>query len=233
MRIGVGDDTAWQASLASVGIRTAILAWFDFESGAIGVWTGSHPITVSDADTLLNGKTFEPIVQGTMINVGVNNFSYSGSDALTLSLAIPDTPTDAMANASTDSSEYQGRVAIIWRALMVTPPTTGAAAVWAFKRTRAGSMDELNFSANGQTRTFTLSIEGHASIISNASGSTYLDQKKFDSADTSQDSAVNIANNPQTPTSGSQGSYGGAGGGDVGSPNGGNGLDRSTRYYLD
>ena len=51
-----------------------------------------------------------------------------------------------------------------------------------------------------RSHTFTPSIEGHAGIISNATNSTYMDQKKFDPADTSQDYVAAWANGDPDPT---------------------------------
>ena len=67
---------------------------------------------------------------------------------------------------------------------------------------RAGSMDSLEVVEDGDAQLFTLAIEGHASMITKASQSSYLDQPKFDPSDTSQAYAVSIANNPNGPGSG-------------------------------
>lgn len=217
-----GSNPELTAALEAAGIRTAILAWFDFESGPIGCWTGGYPIQVSDADAVLNGKTFEPLQNGVLINVGGNQFSLDGSEALTLSMTLTDLPPDFMIYASLDPSEYQARTCILWRAIMVTPPSANAAAVWAFRRVRAGSMDELRITNSGSEHIFTLTVEGHASMITKASGSTYLDQPKIDPSDTSQRYAVSIANNPRAPGRNASGSIGG-GGSSVGGGGGGDG----------
>lgn len=224
-----GLEAEWTAALKSeFGITPAVLVWFDFQSGPVGVWTGTHPLTATGTgDLLLDNKQFEPIVNGSMVHIGDNSFNYQGSEALTLSLAIPETPTNHMTIASVDPDEYQARTAIMWRAIMVTPPYPGAAAVWAFRRVRAGAMDELSITYNGEEHMFTLTVEAHASMISSATGSTYLDQKRFDPADNSQDFAVSIANNPNSPSRGSSGGYGGG----MGSLGGGAGRGHSGRLW--
>ncbi|MCW2365545.1 hypothetical protein M2341_000992 [Sphingobium sp. B7D2B] len=198
MREGVTD---WLDALSANGIRTGIMGWFDFASGPVAVWTGWTAIQpVGSGDAMLDGVRFEPLQEGIPVAIGENTYSYTGSDEMTVTLAVPSVPTHAMIAASLDPDEYRGRTAIIWRALMVTLPTTTQPAEWAFRRVRAGAMDKVVMSNNGQERLFTLTIEAHQSMITKASGSNYLDQPRLDPTDTSQDFAVSIANSPNTPT---------------------------------
>lgn len=212
-----GIDSTWTDALEAAGIRTAIAAWLDFASGPVAIWTGENGIYVTGTgDTALDGLTFQPLIDGLMIDVGSNTFSYSGSEALTVSLGIPDSPTTAELNSTIDPSEYQTRTAIFWRAVQVTPTSGTTPASWSFRRVRAGSMDELKITNDGTHHFFTMTIEGHAAMISSATASTYLDQPKFDAADTSQAYAVSIANNPKSPSLASTGSTGGASSGGLG-----------------
>src|SRR5665213_1315953 len=184
-----GIDSTWTAALASKGISTGILGWFDFADEAIGIWTGTQAIMpTGTGDTLLDGHTFQPLSSGNLVQVGDNAFSYTGSSAMTVSLAIPAAPTTAMLLSASDPSEYQTRTAVLWRTLMITPPDSTTPAAWSFRRVRAGAMDELSITHDGQKHLFSLTIEAHASMISGISGSTYLDQKtRYDPNDTSQD----------------------------------------------
>ncbi len=196
-----GTDTSILAALEAAGITTCILGSLEFKSETVNVWTGAHPLTVQGStDTLLDGKTFEPMVHGVVLNIGDNAFSMSGSEALDISLAIPSAPSRAIAAATVYPDEYQGRLATLWRAIMIVPPGAGTPPTWAFRRIRSGSMDQVKVSNDGISHTFTLSIEGHASLISNASNSTYMDQKRFDAADTSQDYAASCANGDPAPS---------------------------------
>lgn len=202
MRDGINEQ--WTEALASQGIRTGLLGWFDFKSSPVGVWTGWRSIKpMGTGDSILDGKTFDPFAEGIPVSVGDNTYSYTGSDALDINLAAPGELTPEMVYASLDPEEYQGRTAIIWRALMVTLPTATQPAEWAFRRVRAGVMDSLKITHTGDQFIFNLTIEAHASMMTNATGSSYLDQPKFDPSDTSQNYAVSIANNPQTPGRGS------------------------------
>lgn len=210
-----GLSSAWTDALQSqLGITTGYLVSFDFLSGPVHVCTLPMAITpAGSGDTLLDGVTFQPISNGVAVAVGDNSFSYLGSEALSLTLAIPDTPTDTMVAAAISADEYQTRTAVVWRAIIVTPAGATSAAEWNFRRVRAGSMDELVIKNDGQQHTLALTIEGHAGMISNASGSTYLDQKtKFDEVDTSQDYAASLANSRGAPAASAAGGGGGGGG---------------------
>lgn len=196
-----GTNTEVLAALEAAGITTCLLASLEFKSETVNVWTGSGALDVRDStDSLLDGKRFEPLVHGVVLNIGDNSFSMSGSDPLTISLAIPAAPSQAIAAATVHPDEYQGRIATLWRAIMIAPPGLGTPPTWVFRRVRAGSMDKVETSNDGLSRTFTLTIEGHAALISNASNSTYMDQKRFDPTDTSQDYVAACANGEPAPS---------------------------------
>jgi hypothetical protein len=198
MRDGITAE--WLDALEAQGIRTAIMGYLDFYSEPIRLWTGWTTIQpMGSGDIHLDNHIFEPIADGVPIQIGDNAFSYQGSDELSLALAVPETTPDALVAASLDSSEYKGRRAILWRALMITPPNATNPAIWSFRRVRSGTMDKLSLSYDGQQRLFTLTIESHSASITNASASTYLDQPLFDINDTSQAYAVSIANDPRVP----------------------------------
>ena len=196
-----GTDTALVAALEAAGITTAIMASLEFKTETVNVWTGSHQLEVQGStDSVLNGKKFEPLIHGVVLNIGDNSFSMSGSDPLEITLAIPSAPSQAISAASVYADEYQSRNATLWRAIMIASPVPGAPATWAFRRVRSGAMDTVKISNDGLSHTFTLAIEGHASLISAATGSSYLDQKRFDPADASQDYTVSCANGDPAPS---------------------------------
>lgn len=198
MRDGITGP--WLDALEAEGIRTAIMGFFDFKTEPARLWTGWTSIQpMGSGDIYLDNYVFDPIAEGIPIQISDNNFSYQGSEEISLALAVPQTAPDALVAASLDSTEYKGRRAILWRALMITPPNAVAPATWAFRRVRFGMMDKLSLSYDGQQRLFTLTIESHSASITNASASTYLDQPLFDPLDTSQAYAVSIANNPRVP----------------------------------
>lgn len=198
MRSGTNSEIL--AALEAAGITTALMASLDFKSETINMWTGAHALEVQSPDSALNGKRFDPLVHGVVVSIGDNSFSMSGSDPLEIALAIPSAPSTAIAAASVYPDEYQGRTATVWRALMIASPIPGTPATWVFRRVRSGMMDQIKVSNDGQSHIFTLTIEGHAGLISNATGSNYSDQKRFDPNDTSQDYVAACANGDPAPS---------------------------------
>jgi hypothetical protein len=198
-----GTDATILGILGAPKIVTAYCIRLDFQSSTIGVWTGHDAIQpTGSADELLTGMTFDPMVAGVMIDIGENSYSYAGSEEFTLSLAIPASPNVTIAAASVLPAEYQSRPATVWRALLYPQSDPLAQPIWLFRRIRTGAMDKVEITNDGQSHTFQLTIESHQSLISAANNSTYLDQEKFDPTDTSQRSAVAIANGDPAPSKG-------------------------------
>ena len=200
--------------LSAIGaptITTALLARLDFQTDTVFLWTGIMPIIPSGSgDSLLDGNQFEPIAEGVMVEIGENTFAQDGSSELQINLAVPATINASLAAAQTYPSEYQGRAATIWRAIMISSADPLAAPVWVFRRIRSGSMDKLEFQADGSTHNVMLTIESHQGLVSSATNQTYLDQMRYDPADTSQDFAASIVNaNDAAPSKGSVGNYSG------------------------
>ena len=198
MRPGTSSEIL--TALEAAGITTALLVRMDFKNETIFVWTGAHALTVQGStDTLLNNQTFDPLAHGVVAGMGDNAFGATGSEAFTISLGIPAAPSVAISAASVYPDEYQGRIATVWRALMIAQPGPDTPPMWAFRRVRTGAMDSLEIMNDGLTHTFTMSIESHASLISGASQSTYSDQTKFDPQDTSQNFVEACANGSPAP----------------------------------
>lgn len=210
-----GTNAELTAALAAAGITTALCARLEFQSETLFVWTGAHPIQpTGKGDALLDGNTFHPLVNGVMVDVGENAFSYSGSAELPITINVPSAPPIAIAAAQTFPAEYQGRTAILWRAVKIVGNDPLAPPAWLFRRIRSGTMDKVEVVADGQSHRITLTIESHQGKVSNASNQTYLDQRKYDPNDSSQDFAASIANGDPAPAKGSAGS-GGVGYGSV------------------
>lgn len=201
MTKGLSSD--WQDALAAVGIRTGYLARLEFLTETVFVTTLETALAVSGTgDDMLDGNTFEPLAHGVAVSVGDNAYSYDGSEEFTMTMAIPASPSLPIVNAGIYPSEYISRPAYVWRAVMFQPPGVDAPAEWGFRRIRAGTMDRVQVRADGRQHIFTLTLESHASAISGAGGSTWLDQRRYDADDRSQDFAVNIANGSPAPARG-------------------------------
>lgn len=188
------------AAIGAPVITTAYLARLEFKSETIFVWTGNDSIMPQGSgDSLLDNNVFDPLAYGVVIDIGENSFSYNGSDQLEIKMNIPAQPDHAIAAASVFPNEFQARAATIWRGLMVPNINPLAAPVWMFRRIRAGLMDKLEIMNDGQAHTFALTVESHQALITNASNTTYLDQRRYDPNDSSQDYAVSIANGDPAP----------------------------------
>jgi len=181
----------WRNALASqAGITTGTLLRFDFATDPVYVWTGSHPLTVTGTgDTMLDGLTFDGLGSSSPLNIGENSFSYTGSEALTITLVASDPLPVSLAEAQIHASEYQARPFCMWRSIVFAPPSLSAPAQWSFQRTRVGSMDEVEIRRGGGSSIIQITIQSHAARVSAASQSLWLDQKRFDPTDTSQDFA--------------------------------------------
>lgn len=189
------------SAIGATQIRTAYLARLEFQSETAFIWTGAHPIQpTGTGDSLLDGNAFNPLAAGVMVDIGENSFSYNGSEELTIVLAVPTAPSTVIAAASVYPNEYQSRQATIWRALRMPANDPLAPPVWLFRRIRSGAMDKVEIQNDGQSHNFMLTIESHQAQISNATNQSYLDQQRYDPADTSQAHAVSIANGDPGPT---------------------------------
>lgn len=201
MRNGVTPEV--NAALGAAGIVTGIAARLEFQSETLFVWTGAARIQpTGSGESLLDGNTFEPLAEGVIIDVGENTYSMTGSDEFTIALAIPSDAGTAIIASQVYPAEYQSRTAIIWRTFLYPQADPLAPPIWLFRRIRTGAMDKVEVQNDGSTNKFILTIESHQATISNATGQTYLDQKKYDPADTSQDYAVSIANGDPAPSKG-------------------------------
>lgn len=198
-----GIDATVQGIISAPAITTAWCARLDFRSETVCLWTGMGSIApTSSGDYLLDGQTFDSITDGVVTDLGENSFSLSGSEELVVTMAIPASPSTAISASSVYPNEYQSRPVTIWRALLWPQANPLAPPIWLFRRIRSGSMDKIEITNDGTSHNFALTIESHQSRISNASNSSYLDQKRFDPTDTSQDYAASIANGDPAPAKG-------------------------------
>lgn len=195
-----GGTPELTAALESVGITTALMARLDFASGTVAVWTGTSAIQATGSgDVLLDGLTFDPFVHGIALQISDNVNSYTGSEPLTITLGVPGNPSTEMAAASVYPSEYQGRQATLWRAIQVPNSDPLGAPIWMFRRVRSGAMDKIEIQNDGAQHNITLTIEGHAANLSQVTQASYLDQRRLDPNDSSQDFAPSIANGKLAP----------------------------------
>lgn len=188
------------ALLAADGITTAIGARLEFKSGTLFVWTGTTPLTVSGTgDSQLDGNTFSPVGSGLPLEFGDNAFSFNGSEAMEVTLAIGNDAPEALRNSVVFAEEYQARTAVFWRFLIKRAADPTAQPTWLTRRVRAGAMDRVDVTNDGTKHIFKLTVESHASLVSTATNASYLTQERFDPTDTSQRFAPAITNGGLEP----------------------------------
>jgi hypothetical protein len=178
----------WTAALASQGITTAYLIRLEFSTETVLVWTGAYALTpVGQGDVKLDGFTFAPLVDGALYDVGENAYSMSGSGPLDLTISTPESLPDVLAQSQINENVYLARPAYMWRAVMISQAGLSTPAVWLFKRVRTGAIDKLSFVADADTSVCKITIGSHATYISNATNSSWADQRRLDPDDSSQD----------------------------------------------
>ncbi len=213
------------SAVAAPTITTALAARLDFKSGTVFVWTGVGSIIApsNTGDSLLDGQTFDALAHE-MVDIGDNTFSMGGSGELLITLNVPAAPDVTIAAASVYPNEYQGRSGVLWRVVKIDTGNPLAEPVWLFRRIRSATMDKVEIQADGTYHKFALTLESHSGKISNATNQTYLNQRRYDPNDSSQEYSVSIANGDPAPTKASSagsgvsfydsgGSYGVYGGG--------------------
>lgn len=188
-------------AVTAPSITTAIAARLAFKSGTINLWTGIGSIIApnNSGDSLLDGRQFDAIAHE-LIDIGENTYSMNGSGEFTLTLNVPAAPDITIAAASVYPSEYQGRSAVLWRAIKIDSGDPLAQPVWLFRRIRSATMDKVEIQADGSYHKFVLTLESHSGKITNATNQTYLNQRRYDPNDRSQDFAPSIANGDPAPT---------------------------------
>lgn len=206
------------SAVSAPTITTALAARLDFRSGTVFVWTGVGSIIApaNSGDSLLDGQTFDALAHE-MVDIGDNTYSMSGSSELPITLNVPAAPDVTIAAASVYPNEYQGRSGVLWRVVKIDTGNPLAEPMWLFRRIRSGTMDKVEIQADGTYHKFVLTIESHSGKISNATNQNYLNQRRYDPSDSSQDHAISIANGNPAPTKGSSAggyppaNYGGGG----------------------
>lgn len=200
MRDGMSTDVV--SAISAPVITTALFGRLEFKSETVFVWTGAGSILVTGSgDSLMDGQTFQALADG-VVQIGANSFTKNGSDELTVTLSVPSEPNTAIAAASVYPSEFRARSAYLWRGILLPPANPLGQPLWVIRRIRSGKMDHVQITNDGQSHQFILTIESHQSNISSASNQTYLNQRRYDPNDTSQDFAVSIANGQPAPSKG-------------------------------
>jgi hypothetical protein len=214
-RLSVPDlDSTAQAAVET----TFAPGWFiflDVDGDPIRVTNVGVDVTfTSTGDADLDGFTFVSF-GGQNLSVGDIDNAEGGSDTLQVALSGIVNLDTTLLNDIGDQAKWQGRTARIWMNAYDETGITPQGAVCPFY---TGYMSSVGFvsspGSDGQngTQAIKLSVENWLAIFNAASNRSYLNQKDYDSADTS--AAATIACSNGTMRNG--GARGGIAGGSAG-----------------
>jgi len=178
-----------------------------------------------DAD--LDGFTFTSF-GGQLLDVGDISNSDSGSDTLSITLSGIVNLDTTLINEIGDKTLWQGRTCRVW---MHAYDTTGATAQGAVSPFYTGYMSSVRIVAAKDGQAIQLSVENWLTAFNAASNRSYLNQKDYDSSDTSAAATIAASNGLRRDSGAGAGSGGGgAAGGDT--RNGGRFGGRSRTVNL-
>lgn len=182
-------DAAGIAELTKPTLRPFFCAWLDISGGEIRATTAPISLTFSGTgDVDLDTYTFDA-VDHTVIAVGEVTHSENGSDTVQITLSgLIGIDTDTLNQIGTKSN-WQGRTARLWLGFV-----TADSAVISIAAYYTGYMMTPRISGSTETQSITLEVESYLASMTEASGRTYLDQSRYDSADTSAAATVANAN---------------------------------------
>lgn len=169
--------------------KPVFLAFLDILGDPIRATTLGYPIelpTLSDPD--LSEQIFYPTAQ--MVSVGDVAHSETGSETLTCELSGLLLPDADLLEIIGDPANWQGRNARLW-VLIRDETRTQQGAIASYYR---GYMSSLSILPRRDSQVIRLEIEGHRALLNQASNRSYLDQKRYDAADTSAAATIGAAN---------------------------------------
>lgn len=216
------DSTA-QAALGD-HFAAAWYIFLDLDGDPLRATTfGQDTTFASTGDVDLDGYTFVAF-GGSLVNVGDVSNSESGSDTLQVTLSgIVSVDTDLLDEIA-DKANWQGRLCRIWFRLYDSSGVTPQGAIVSHY---TGYMSKVGFKAAPKSQTLVLSLENYLAYTTQASNRSYLNQKDYDSADTSAAATMAASNGLRGGSGAGGGSSGGSGVG------GGSGAIDTGRFQYD
>jgi hypothetical protein len=187
-------------------------AWFiylDILSDPLRVTTfGANVAFSGTGDSDLDGNTFTAFA-GKLIEVSDVSNGEAGSETLTITLSGIVSIDTTLVNEIGDKTKWQGRTARLWFRVYDAAGVTAQGAIVSFY---TGYMSSVRLIAAPESQTIQLSVENYLAYTTQASNRSYLNQKDYDSADTSAAATITAANGLRRD-SGAVAGYSGSGGG--------------------
>lgn len=174
------------ATASAKSIQAAVLFFADFSDepvrGAYAPMPITVPVGLADADADCEGFTF-PTVNSDVLQIGKVAHSDGGTDTLGFVLHA-DASDPALLNAIENPALYLGRKVRVWLAFH-----NGAGTVTELRPLYRGYMTIPAQQSDGQNFIITMEAENYASLLANAQMRTYMNSKKYDPGDLSDEAS--------------------------------------------
>ena len=183
-------DSAAKAALDQTVICPAFFIYLDIQGDPIRVTTFGQDVTFSgtgDAD--LDGLTFSS-VSSEVLSVGEVENSEGGSDTLLVDLSGVVTIDTALLNDIGNTSKWRGRPCRLWFRIYDENDVAQGAIVPYY----TGYASAVEIFPSPETQMIRLKVENYLAAFNQASNRSYLNQKDYDSADTSAQATIAAAN---------------------------------------
>jgi hypothetical protein len=169
--------------------KPIFLIFLDVDGDPIRACTSGYPVavpTVDDPD--LSGQTF--YATAGVLTVGEIRQSESGSDTLSIELSGLLLPDADLLAAIGDRSLWQGRLCRVWVIIRNEARVQQGVIVQFY----TGYMSSAGIDPSSGKQRIMLESEGYRALLNAASNRSYLDQKRYDAADTSAGATIGAAN---------------------------------------
>jgi len=203
------DSTA-KAALDTQAFAAAWFIYCDVVGDPIRITTLGKDVTfASTGDADLDGNTFISFDARAVEVSDVTN-SESGSDTLSIDLSGIVSIDTALLNEIGDTTKWRGRPGRIWFAVYDADGVTQQGAIVPHY---TGYMGSVEIQPSTETQVIRIKLENYLAAFNMASNRSYMNQKDYDSADTSASATLAAANGARKGTGGnSSGGFGGVGG---------------------
>jgi hypothetical protein len=193
----VSGPSPLAAEALNAGTRRPVtFCYLDIAGEPVRVTDAPYDVTFVDTgDDDLDGHTFMA-VDGRVVSVGVVKAKEGGSDTLTLELSGLQGVDGDLMNQIGTRSNWQGRDARLWKAMLDPVTLAFIGAVWPYY---TGYMAVPKIVGDQNSQTISLDVETYLAFFSQASNRTYLDQDLYDPNDRSAELAIAIANGANKP----------------------------------
>lgn len=183
-------DATAKAAVASSGFAAAYFVWLDIVADPLRFTTfGAETIVSGSGDAELDGTY--PAFGAQLIEFGDVSNSDSGSETMTMTLSGIVSLDTTLLNEIGDRTKWQGRIARIWCRLYDETGVTAQGGIFALY---TGYMSSVKIVTTPEQQIIQLSIENWRAAFNQPSNRTYLNQKDYDSADTSAQATIAASN---------------------------------------